>query len=174
MTALTISDLAGKTVRLQAHLNLGSNGYGYAYRFVDYPRLGYVDYGYKGAHARKLGKTGERKWTLDGAIVESLDFALAGYATAPELDDREKAVLALVPDEFEPLREVEKRISAELGDPPPERDGYAQASATTISTLHSKGLVEIGRRKDEPNEMQKRLGLEHLAYTPLVRRKAHG
>lgn len=172
MSALTSSDLNGKIVKMHAHLNLGPNGYGYAYRFVDYPRLGYIDYGYKGAHARKLGKTGERKWTLDGAVVESLDAAIAGHAVAPELSDRERAVLALLPDDFEPLRATEKRISEVLGDAPPEQEGYAQASAATISTLRNKGLVEIGRRDYEPNEFQKATGTEHLAFIPTVRRKA--
>lgn len=162
--------LAGK-VRATGHYNGGSGRSGYPHQHIQFPRVGFVDWLYSGREREKRGTRSERIWTLDGAEMESLDAVVAGLTIPPALSEREQAVLDLVPVEFEPLREVEKRISEALGDPPPESDGYAQRSAQDVMTLKAKGLVEIARVPTEPTEFMKATGTEHLAYLPTIRRR---
>lgn len=162
--------LAGK-VRRTGHYNGGPGLSGYPHRHIQYLRVGFVDWLYSGLEREKRGMRSERIWTLDGAEMESLDAVVAGLATPPVLSDREQAVLDLVPTEFEPLREVEKRISEALGDPAPVADGYAQRSARDVMTLGAKGLIEIGRIETEPSEFMRKTGTEHLAYCPTIRRR---
>ncbi len=168
---VTREDILAGTVRNTGHINGGAGRSGYLYRHDAQPRVGFIDWLYSGKEREKRGMRAERIWTLDGAPMESLDAVVAGLATPPVLSEREQAVLDLVPAEFVPLRDLEKRISEALGDPLPESEGYAQRSALDIMTLGSKGLVEIGRVETEPTEFMKKTGTEHLAYRPTVRRR---
>lgn len=170
MTVTREEILAGK-VRATGHYNGGSGRSGYPHQHVEHPRVGFVDWLYSGREREKRGMRSERIWTLDGAPVEDLDAVVAGLSMPPALSEREQAVLDLVPAEFEPLREAEKRISEALGDPAPEKDGYAHLSSRDLMTLKAKGLIEIGRIETEPSEFMKATGTTHLAYMPTVRRR---
>lgn len=168
--ALTDEDLAGKQWRNSMHMNLGGGSYGYGYRSVLWPRCGYLDFGYRGKRAEKEGCASRRVWTLDGAPVDSKEAMMAGHAEPPVLTEREQKVLDLMPDEFAPLRETEKRISEALGDPPPEQVAEAQKCATDVMALGAKGLVEIDRVRDETSRMAGG-PLDHLAYKSVIRRR---
>ncbi len=165
---LTTEDLAGPQFQCTMHMNLGGGSYGYGYRSIKFPRIGYLDYGYRGARAKKEGCAGRRIWTLDGAPVDSKEAAMEGHAVAPTVTEREHKVLDLVPYEFTPLRELEMKISTDLGDEIRESP-YAQMSSRDINSLNAKGLVELDRQRDEESKLAGGV-LDHLAFTSIIRR----
>lgn len=166
---LTDEDLAGPQFNNTMHMNLGGGSYGYGYTSTEFPRIGFRDYTYRGARAKKEGCSRRRVWTLDGLPVESKQAAMDGHAIAPTIDEDEAKVLALVPDDWQPYRETSREIDQALGLPERE-EGMAAHSYRYLSTLRDKDLVQTMSVETEPTEFTTKLGLAHLNRMTMIRR----
>lgn len=166
---LTEEDLAGPQFNNMTHMNLGGGSYGYGYVSTEFPRIGFRDYTYRGARAKKEGCSRRRVWTLDGVVMESVQAAMDGHAIAPVPTEDEAKVLALVPVDWQPYRETSHEIDKALGLPERE-EGMAAHSYRHLSTLKDKDLVQTMRVETEPTALTTSLGLLHLPHKTMIRR----
>lgn len=166
---LTDEDLAGPQFENTMHMNLGGGSYGYGYTSTKFPRIGFRNYTYRGARAKKEGCSRRRVWTLDGVPVESKQAAMDGHAIAPVPTEDEAKVLALVPEDWQPYRETSREIDKALGLPERE-EGMAAYSYRHLSALRDKDLVQTMSVETEPTEFTTKLGLAHLNRKTMIRR----
>lgn len=173
--ALTDEDIAGPQFQYMMHMNLGGGSYGYGYVSTEFPRIGWRDYTYRGARAKKEGCSTRRVWTLDGMPMESKEAAMAAHANPPVITEDEQKVLDLVPADWQPYRETSRSIDKALGLPERE-EGMAAACYRHLSTLKDKGMVQTMKEPCETSEFTKKVGLEHLdnSITMLRRTPADG
>lgn len=148
---LTADEIAKLSFKETMHLNLGSGSYGYGYQAALYPRLGFIDYTYRGRRAEKEGCSRRRVWRVDGANHATIEEAIAALAKEPVLTEDEVKVLALLGDAPEDLRAFERRAEEALGIPAPA-DGTNDRNAAdeAIYGLGNKDFIRSGRRSIEP------------------------
>lgn len=168
MTAplITKDMIEGSPCRNTAHYNTGAAGYGYGFRFDDFPRLIFIDKTYKKERRH------EREWYVDGVRVTDLDAAIAALNIAAVMTDDEAATLAMVPLWFTPLRELEDQLA---GVPHP--DGAIMPNTPhslvmrLLSQLRDKGAVEYGQMEVTPTAKAIELGVRS-ATVSTIRRSA--
>lgn len=91
---MTEADLRTCTTREEAHLNGGTEWFGYIHRCVQHPRLTRLDKYYRATRGV------ESTWRVDGMAVAGLAEAAEKLATPYQATAEELALLAIVPDEF--------------------------------------------------------------------------
>jgi hypothetical protein len=91
---MTEADLAGCTMRKDAHFNGGKEWFGYLMRCNEHPRLTRMD-----KYLRKT-RSAETTWNVDGKPVADLAEAVDKLSRPYEPTPDELKLLAEVPDEF--------------------------------------------------------------------------
>ena len=174
---ITRADLDRCTVVQSAHYNMGyvedpdprvdrHKGYGYRYRCVEFPRLGFIDRVYTLDDGRVT-----RTWSVDGTDVADLDAAIVALNVAPILTEDEQRILARIPPEFTDLRELEDKLA---GVPRP-KDGITPDTPHAhvmgrLQALRDKGMIEYGRRPLSP-VYDPILETEVDCWSPTIRRR---
>lgn len=177
--AITRADLDRCTVVQSAHYNMGyvedpdprvdrHKGYGYGYRCVEFPRLGFIDHVYTLDDGRVT-----RTWSVDGADVADLDAAIVALNVPPILTADEQRILALIPTEFTDLRKIEDELA---GVPHPEGaimpDTPHSRVLDWLRGLQDKGMIEYGRQS-LPASYDPFLEMEVDCWSPTIRRRAN-
>lgn len=166
---LTADEIAKLKFKETMHLNLGSGSYGYGYHSILYPRLGVIDYAYRGQRAEKEGCSRKRVWLVDGAHHATIEQAIEALAIAPVLTEDEAKVLALLGDEPEDLRPFERRAEEALGIPATPEGVVKRRNAAdeAVCGLRNKDFARSGRRLIEPRWV----GDKHNWIPTIERRK---
>lgn len=168
---ITKADIDVAPFRGDVHYNMGDKGYGYGFRCERYPRLRFIDRHHKPSRKHPDGLN-TRTWCVDGIELESLTAALAALNQPVVLTDDEKAMLALIPDDWQSLRQVEDDIAgvdqpkgAIMPDTPHSR------VLALMYQLRNKGVVEIGRKPERGDgEPWSDAVPEHMRWSPTVRK----
>ena len=171
------ADIERSTFEYVAHHNMGYvqdpdpkldryKGYGYGYRCIDFPRLGFIDRVYT------LDDGGvTRTWMVDGADAASLEAAIEALNVPPVLTEDEQRILARIPLEFTDLRELEDKLA---GVPRPEGgimpDTPHAHVMDWLRALRDKGTIEYGRRPLSP-VYDPILETEVDRWSPTIRRR---
>lgn len=92
------------------HFNFGRDGFGYECRSENYLRFTWFDRHFKGAAAKKAGKTFERTFSVDGKRVDDLDAAAVALMTPPAVTDDERAALDRLGDGWLSPREMRESV----------------------------------------------------------------
>lgn len=177
---ITRADIERSTFEYVAHYNMGfvedpdpnidrHKGYGYGYRCIQFPRLGFINRVYT------LDDGGAaRTWSVDGADVASLEAAVEALNIPPVLTEDEQRILAQVPPEFTDLRELEDKLA---GVPNPEGaimpDTPHARVLRWLKALQDKGMIEYGRRPWAAGDSPE-INIEHLRWSPTIRRREQG
>lgn len=165
---LTAEEIAKLQCKNTMHLNLGRDGYGYGFHSILYPRLGFIDYTYRGRRAEKEGRSRKRVWLVDGAHHDTIEAAIEALAKEPTLTEDEAKVLALLGDAPEDLRAFERRAEEALGIPAPaegERH-HLNAADEAVRGITAKDFARLGRRPIPPRYE----GDQH-PWTPTIERR---
>ena len=166
---LTADEIAKLMCKSTMHLNLGYGcGYGYGYKSILYPRLGFIDYTYKGARAKEEGCASRRVWLVDGAQHVSIEEAIEALAKEPALTDDEARALALLRDEPEDLRDFERRVEEAFGIPPtpPGEIANHNHADDAVMGITAKDFARLGRRAVPP-----RYEGDKNAWVPTIERR---
>lgn len=168
---ITKADIGVAPFRGDVHYNMGDKGHGYGFRCERYPRLRFTERHYKPSrkHPDGLNTT---TWYVDGAEVASLDAAIAALNQPTVLTDDEKAMLALIPDDWQSLRQVEGDLAgvdhptgAIMPDTPHSR------VLAIMDRLRNKGVIELGRKPERDDGEPWHKGVpEHMRWSPTVRK----
>lgn len=163
---ITKEMIEGSPCRNASHYNMGPKGYGYGYRFDDFPRLMFID-----KHYRKERRN-EREWFVDGARVADFDAAIVALNAPAVLTDDEKEILAKIPLWFTPLREIEDQL---VGVPHPEGaimpDTPHSSVKRLLSQLRDKGVIEYGQMEVAPSPQALAVGVRS-STAPTIRRRS--
>lgn len=163
---ITVEILSGTHLRTIAHINGGSEWFGYRLRCIEYPRLQRLD-----RYMRK-DRSVVSTWAVDGEGVENLAMAAEALNHPPVFTEDEIAALALVPDEFANLRHVQDLIAGHEREP-----GTATASPEhgrafgLLYALQDKGAVELGKSPDRTDGKPWDDSVpEHMRFSPTIRK----
>lgn len=171
---ITLETIDGWHVRQDNnHYNCGPSIIQIGFTVVECPRLKRFDRRYYRAEARKRDKAGlphdERTWWVDGSPCASLEEAVERLNNPVEFTEFELEVLAQVPAEFTPLRELRHTIAGV----DPEVGGIHGADSplskvmTALMMLERKDAVELGRAPLPAEE-----GAPARRTIPTIRRKS--
>jgi hypothetical protein len=174
---ITLADIEQATFEYVAHYNMGfvehpdpkidrHKGYGYGYRCVEFPRLGFIDRVYT------LDDGGvTRTWRVDGADVADLTAAIVALNVPPILIEDEQRILARIPPEFTDLCELEDKLAVvprpEGGIMPDTPHAHVM---DRLQALRDKGMIEYGRRP-LPACYDPILETEVDRWSPTIRRR---
>jgi len=150
---ITRADIEQATFEYVTHYNMGyvddpdpnvnrHKGYGYGFRCVEFPRLGFIDC----VHTLDDGGA-TRTWNVDGSDVASLEAAIEALNVPPVLTDDEQRILARIPPEFTDLRELEDKLAGvrrpKGGIMPDTPHAHVM---DRLRALQDKGMIEYGRQ----------------------------
>lgn len=162
---ITVALLAGTHLRTTAHLNGGREWFGYLFQCIEYPRLQRLDRYYR------KDRNVVSVWKVDGQEVESLDAAAEALNVPPILTPEEAVALALVPDEFTNLRQVENLIAGCERLDGIRTSGAIADAITLLHALRNKGAVELGKSPERSDGQPWADSVpEHLRFSPTIRK----
>jgi len=154
----------------EAHYNLGTNGYGYGFRCIAYPRLKIIEWYYKGTFAKRSNTKQRRAWFVDGIEVSTIELAISYLKNPPILTPDEERILADLNETFVDLRAWEDTLKGPLRTKGMNENEASVFVHRLIDGLRDKGVVELGK-EPWPEDYKPEMDFENMRWSPTIRKR---